>query len=249
MRPDLLPGGRIPRLQLAEMIGAGTNLQTDIFGLGPEPKLAGNQRHLLAGKAAAEILVGRNVDQAGLLAIGRRRPILAAPQRRAELNPLADDRLVVRVDDRPAGLGLDAFPDIGINERPAGDIVDAVRLALEHPEDRVAAGMNQALERAAIPLQVDQHRCVHLVPIPGIVLMVLVVGLDLAAVGIEPQHRAGVEVVAGVRSPAKARRCRRPNRSSWCLDRSYLSSRQIRRPFSSRRHSRCRGLAHPRRGW
>src|SRR3984893_4430245 len=191
IRPDLLPGGRIPRLQLAVMIGAGTNLQTDIFGLRPEPKLTRIQGHLLAGKAAAEILVGRNVDEAGLLAIRRRWPILAAPQRRTEFNPLANTRLVVRVDDGPAGLRLNSFPDIGRNERPAGDIVDAVGLALEYPEDGVAAGMNQALERAAIPLQVDQHGCVHLVPIPGIVLMVLVKGLYLTVLGIEPQHRGG----------------------------------------------------------
>src|SRR5882757_7217565 len=101
------------------MIGSGTNLQTDIFRLGSEPKLTGDQWHLLPSKAAAEILVGRNVDQAGLLTIRRRRPILAAPQRGAGFDPLADDRLVGRVDNRPARLGLNAFPDIGRNERPA----------------------------------------------------------------------------------------------------------------------------------
>ena len=122
-RPDLLSCGRIPRLQFTEMIGAGTNLQTDIFGFRPQPKLTFNQRHLLAGKASAEILVGRDVDKAGLRTIRRRRPILAAPQRRTELNPLAGNRLVSRVDNRLASLGLNAFPDVGMNERPAGDVV------------------------------------------------------------------------------------------------------------------------------
>src|SRR6202022_571052 len=79
-----------------------------------------------------------------------------------------------------------------------GYIVDPVRLALEDPEDRVASRMDQALEGAAFPLEVDQHRGVDFVPIPGIVLMVLVECFDLAVIRIEPEHRRGVEVVAGV---------------------------------------------------
>jgi len=62
------------------MIGTVTRRQADIFRLGAEPELAGHQRHLLARKTAAEILVGGNVDEAGLLAVRRRRQILAAPQ-------------------------------------------------------------------------------------------------------------------------------------------------------------------------
>src|ERR1700733_1523198 len=166
MRPGLLSGRGIPRLQLAIMIGAGNHRQTDILGLGPEPKLAWNQRHLLAGETAAEIVVGGNVDKTGLLAIRRGRPILAAPQGRTELNPFAERRFMLDIDDRPAGLGLDALPDIGFDERPAGYIIDAIRLALQPPEDRIASGMDQALERAAFPLEVDQHRRIHLVPIP-----------------------------------------------------------------------------------
>jgi hypothetical protein len=65
IRPDLLSCGRIPRLQLAVMIGAGTNFQTDIFGLGPEPKLTRIQGHLLATETSAEVVVG------GLAALGR----------------------------------------------------------------------------------------------------------------------------------------------------------------------------------
>src|SRR6266550_8240249 len=152
MRPCLLARGRIPRLQFAKVGRARTRRQADIFGLGSEPKLAGNQRHFLAGEAAAEILVGRNVDQSGFLTIRCRRPILATPQGWAEFNPLANNRLVSRVDNRPATLGLNAFPDVGMNKRPAGDIFDAVRLALQYPENRVASRMDQAFEGAAIPL-------------------------------------------------------------------------------------------------
>src|SRR5882672_609401 len=85
-----------------------------------------------------------------------------------------------------------------MNKRPAGYIFDAVRLALQYPENRVASRMDKTLDGAAIPLQVDQHGCVHLVPIPGIVLMVLVECLYLAGVRIEPEHRACVEIIAGV---------------------------------------------------
>src|SRR4029077_20603802 len=50
----------------------------------------------------------------------------------------------------------------------------------------------------ALPFQVDQHRGVHLVPIPGIIWLVLEVRFDLARVGIKREHGAGVEIVAGV---------------------------------------------------
>src|ERR1700748_1847825 len=61
------------------MVGARAHLQTDVFGLGAQPKLARHQGHLLAGQATTEIFVGRNVDQAGLLAVRRRRPVRASP--------------------------------------------------------------------------------------------------------------------------------------------------------------------------
>src|SRR5207248_7529901 len=126
---------------------------------------------------------------------------LAAPQRRTEFNPFANNRLVRGVDDRLTGPGLNAFPDIGVNEGPTRDVADLVRLALQNPEDRVASRMDQALDRTAVPLQVDQHRRLHLVPIPGIVLMVLEMCLDLAGLGIEAEHGGCIEVVTGVGVP------------------------------------------------
>src|SRR5258705_11067900 len=148
LRPGILARSRIPRLQLAKVGSTRTRRQADILGLGPEPKLAGNQRHFLAGEAAAEILVGRDVDQSGFLTIRRRRPILATPQGWAELNPLANNRLVSRVDNRLTTLGLNAFPDIGMNKRPAGHIFDAVRPALQDPENRVPSRMDKTLDRS-----------------------------------------------------------------------------------------------------
>src|SRR5438034_10997596 len=68
VRPDLLSGGRIPRLQLTIVIGARAYLQADILRLGAKPQLARIQRHLLAAKASAEIVVSWDVDQSGFLA-------------------------------------------------------------------------------------------------------------------------------------------------------------------------------------
>ncbi len=115
-----LPVDGIPGLELAEMIGARLGLQADVFRLGAEPELARLQRHLFAGEAAAEILVGGHVDEAGLLAIGGRRPVLAAPQRGTELDALADDGLVGGIDDRPAGFGSMPFQtSVSTNGQPA----------------------------------------------------------------------------------------------------------------------------------
>src|SRR5439155_9763755 len=197
--------GRITRLQLTRVMGARSYLQADILRLGAKPQLARIQRHLLAAKASAEIVVSRDVDQSGFLAVGRRRPVLAAPQRRTELNPFANNRFVRGVDDRLTDLGLDAFPDIGVNIGPAGYVADLVRLALQDPEDRVASWMDQALDRPAVPLQVDQHWRLHLVPIPRIVLMVLEMCLDLAGLGIEAEHGGCIEVVTGVGVPGPRR--------------------------------------------
>jgi len=73
----MAPG--FPRMQLAVVTAAGTNLQTDSFRLGPYPKLPGSSGHLLAGKAAAaEILGWPELDQSGSSTIAPR-PILAAP--------------------------------------------------------------------------------------------------------------------------------------------------------------------------
>jgi len=67
------------------------------------------------------------------------------------LRPITKDRiqpdlpitgLWAGVDNRLATLGINAFPDIGLNKRPAGLNILMFRLALEHPEDGVAAGMN-----------------------------------------------------------------------------------------------------------
>src|SRR6185437_15023303 len=100
----------------------------------------------------------RDIDEAGLRAIGRRRPVLAAPQRRAEIDALADRRLVLGIDGELAGLWVERLPHIAVDEGPAGDEADLVGAALEHPEDRVAAGMYERLDGLVALLQVDQHR-------------------------------------------------------------------------------------------
>src|SRR5262249_33809968 len=79
MMPHLFSGGRIPGLEFAVVIRSRTDGQTDILGICAEPELAGDERLLDAGKPTAETLLSRHVHQARLWAVGRRRPVLAAP--------------------------------------------------------------------------------------------------------------------------------------------------------------------------
>ena len=95
-----------------------------------------------------------------------------------------------------ASLRVDRLPYIGVDKGPSRDEIDLVRATLQYPEDGVAAGVDQALDRLPVLLQIDQHRRLDLVPVPGIVLVVLVIGLDLAGIRIERQNRTGVEIVA-----------------------------------------------------
>src|SRR3569832_1695312 len=48
------------------------------------------------------------------------------------------------------------------------------------------------------PSRCRSHWRVDLIPVPGIILVILMIGLDLAVRGIERQHRARIEVVARV---------------------------------------------------
>src|SRR4029079_4409109 len=90
-------------------------------------------RHL-TGEFGAQVLVGGDIEQARLRAVGDRRPILAAPQAWAEVGALVGAGLVRLVDVRPPGLGIEALEDVLPYEGLAGDKVDLAVGALELPE-------------------------------------------------------------------------------------------------------------------
>ena len=100
--------------------------------------------HLPALDDAAEVVVRGNVEQARLRAVSRRRPVLSAPERRAERRRRSRCRLVVLVVRRSPGLGVDAGEDVLIHVRPRVHERDApAPLTLEDPEVAVPAGMDE----------------------------------------------------------------------------------------------------------
>src|SRR5579862_6891802 len=83
--------------------------------------------------------------------------------------------LVVR---RTAGFRIEAGDHVVLDEGFAVDEVNAVGLALEHPQIAVAARMHEALEVAAVAFDVDQQWRRYLIPIPIVVPVILVAALD-----------------------------------------------------------------------
>src|SRR5437763_14485999 len=109
MAPHLLAGVEIPSLQFADMIGAGS----DIHGRGgPDITLTGRVGGGFPSDRAAQIFVRRDVEQLGLWAVGDWWPVLATPQRRAEIGFFAGCRLPDRVDVGPPGFGIETREDV-----------------------------------------------------------------------------------------------------------------------------------------
>src|SRR5439155_20932673 len=100
--------------------------------------------------ASAEILVGRNVNHAGLRAERDRRPVLSAPMGRTEVGLLAGTRLTSGINVRPSGLRVEAPEDVLFHERLALDEVDLAASPLEEPEVAVARDVDQAFDRPAV---------------------------------------------------------------------------------------------------
>src|SRR5207244_13446898 len=113
----------------------------------------------------AAVVVGRrDVDQVRPRVVGGRRPVLPPPERRAEVDEPAPDRLVLGVVRRPAGRRVDArervLPYVGLRV----DERDLVGAALEHPQLRVAPLIDEALEWPPAALHIVQTRRRYLLP-------------------------------------------------------------------------------------
>ena len=199
-----------------------------------------------ATQLGAQVFVRRDVHQPGLRAEGDRRPVLAAPQARAELGGLAGARACCDlVDVGPAGLRIEALEHVLAHVGPASHEVDFPGGALEVPDVAAARDVDQALHRAAVALIIDHDRRRDFVPVPGVVGMVLEVALDLAGVRRRtrrPRWCRDCRRAAGRRTTA--RRCRCPRTSGWFPDRRCRSPRSRRRRACSGRRlparSRCR---------
>ena len=138
-----------------------------------------------AGEFGAQVVVGGNVEQARLRAVGDRRPILAAPQARAELGGLVGAGLARLIDIRPPGLGIEALEDVLTHVGLADDEVDLVVGALELPEVTVACDVDETLHGSSVSLVVEDERRRDFIPIPRIVGVILEVAFDRAAGGVE----------------------------------------------------------------
>src|SRR5262249_34173492 len=126
----------IPRLQLANVIGAGTDAQHVCGDAGVT--FAGYVFYRLGIELRAKVFVRRDVDQSRFRVEGGRWPILAAPQARAECCELVGAGLVIRVDDRTARAGLDTLEYIVADVVLPGDEVDLAGSALKLPKVPVA---------------------------------------------------------------------------------------------------------------
>ena len=58
--------------------------------------------------------------------------------------------------------------------------------------------MDERIDRLPVVLHVDQHGRADLIPVPGVVPVVQMIGLDLSGVRIERDRRTGVEIIAGM---------------------------------------------------
>ena len=175
------------------MIGALADIQRAGH---PGERLAGLVGDRPSDQCGAQVFVRRDIQQPGLRAVRRRRPVLAAPGSRAEIRQLAGAGLVFLGHDRMAGLRVQAGECVVIDEGLAGDEVDRPRGAFQHPQIPVARHIDQALDGLPVVLVVDDDRRRDLVPVPGIVLVVLVITLHLPGVRVQRDDRGCEEVVA-----------------------------------------------------
>ena len=192
--PYPLAGGEVPGLQLADVIGAVDDAEVRARA---GEVLAAAVLDFLALHLLAQVLVRGDVQVAGLRVVGRRRPVLAAPQRRAELRAMADGGLARHVVLGPARLRVDGREDVLRDVRLRVDERDAVRRALQNPQIAVAARVHEAGHGTAVALHVDQQRRRDLVPVPRAVPVVLVIAAQLAGLDVERDDGVRIEVVAG----------------------------------------------------
>ena len=192
--PDLLAGREVPRLQLAEMVGA---VHHEDLGRSAGEPLAGDVLDFAADDGRAQVLVGGHVEVAGLRAVGGRGPVFAAPQRGAEGRRPVGAGLALRVVLGPAGHRVDGREHVLVHVGLGVDEGDGVRTALEQPQIAVPGRVHQGRDGAPVARDVDQQRGRDLVPVPRAVPVILVVALQFAGVGVEGDDRVGVQVVAG----------------------------------------------------
>ena len=141
------------------------------------------------------IVPRRNVEQACARTERRRIPVSASLGARLDVGGAAARFRLQRGDlHRPAFFVKAGIPVL-LHEGFAHQELAAD--AVEDIEEAVAVGPEHHFARLSLPVDVGEHRDLHGVPIELVVGRELVVPFQLAGVGVEGDHRVGIQVVAG----------------------------------------------------
>src|SRR5262249_56870323 len=103
----------------------------------------------------------------------RRLQIRPAMAGRTEAGHLAARRLVIGIDLRTSGPGVEALEDVLFDVRLAFDELDPVARPLEKVQITAAREVDETLDRPAVALVIDQDRRRHFVAVPRFVRRVL----------------------------------------------------------------------------
>jgi len=144
-------------------------------------------------------LVGRHIEQSGVLAVGHRHPVLAAEERRRDGDGLA---LVGARRAGTVGVVVDRTTVL-VQALGPGDLVDEGEAAdelavgaVQYVEEAVAVGGAGCLDGLAAFLVIEGDQLVDAVVVPAIMRGGLEVPLDRAVIRVDGQTRGGIQVVA-----------------------------------------------------
>ena len=182
----------VPCLHLADVVGARFEGKR---GRRACEAASGFVFDFAADRGHAEVVVGRNVEQTSLWIERSWCPVLASPQRWAELCQLTRPRLAVGVDGRPPGHRVKRCEHVLMHVRLSFDERDRPVGALQEPEIAVSCRVNESLDCSPVATEVDQDWRGNLIPVPGFVWRVLKVTNHLAGGNMDRKRRSGVEVV------------------------------------------------------
>ncbi len=151
-------------------------------------------------------VVGRHVEQTGVLAVGHGVPVLAAEEGWRDLDRFAACFTwfgpwwtLAFTFDRASGLEVDMAGPGDVVDEGEGVLQLAV-LTVDHIEEAVAVSVGGGLDGlAALVFVVEQHQFVVAGEIPGIVRGVLVEPLHFAGARINPDLAGGIKAVVVLR--------------------------------------------------
>ena len=184
--PFAIARDRIDRAQRAEI-----HLIAQAHPTAPGVALAVFER-LVVGVVGRTRFAGRHNEQAVRGIVGRRIEIRASAGIGARSRSFLR-RHGARHQDGPS-FRADALRPCLLHERLRQN--HAPVRAIEHVEEAVAVGKQHRLPRLAVDGEVGQHGHLRRIPVVDVVRRELKMPLDLAGVGIERDHRRGVEVVS-----------------------------------------------------